>query len=1383
VTSITPGALSGGLSSIVAHPQRNEIFLGGADGIPKVYRVFRETPRRIGDDANLVRAFPKMPGRIFSVAINHDGTRLAAAATLDGKSEVRVWNYDFDGTLTDDLKRIMSEVAGSTGAEDKKKVDDYQNAPVTQVFSFQVPDSVYAISFAEDNSLVVAAADGMIRRLDPSGQPTAEFAAIEVASDHQLANAKFDAKAYSESQQTDQPVTESLAVDQIKDLLVEPTRVELNSPYAYTQLVVTAVLNDGSTIDATRLVKLQVPPWLAATARGVVRPTANGSGTIEVGLGALSKSIEAVATNVESADSGKVDYLRDVTPILSRLGCNQGTCHGAQKGKNGFKLSLRGYDAVFDLRALTDDLAGRRINASAPEESMMLRKPLGTTPHQGGTLMTQGDPNHTILRRWIADGSNLDLNTPRVARIEVSPMNPIVQNVSAQQQVRIVAHYTDGGQRDVTREAFIESGNTEVATTDATGLLTTVRRGEAPILARYEGAYAATTLTVMGDRGAYQKPKSDAWSRIDELVAQKWERVKVVPSDVCDDATFLRRVHLDLTGLPPSSDAVRQFLADPTPTRIKRSQVIDQLIGSEPFIEYWTNKWADLLQVNRSFLGVEGSTKFREWIRQAVAENRPYDQFAKEILTATGSNNDNPPASYYKVLRTPEDTMENTTHLFLGIRFNCNKCHDHPFERWTQDQYYQMSAFFSQFGLEHDPASENRTIGGTAVEGAKPLFEKVVDRTTGDVKHPKTDQPVPPAFPFEVPLEATASTETTRRQQLATWITDSDNPYFAKSYVNRLWGYLLGVGLIEPIDDIRAGNPPTNPELLDHLTQSFVESKFDVRQMLRAICNSRTYQLSVATNPLNEDDGLNYSHALPRRLPAEVIYDAVHKVTGSLSAIPGVPKGTRAAALSDSGVELEDGFLQNLGRPVRETACECERSSGLQLGPVMALISGPTIGSAISDPQNELERIVQAFPEDKDLAEEIFLRSLGRRPSDPEVAAFAEIKTMIAENHQALNEQLAAAEEAWKLRRGELEAEREKNLADTTQKIAARIEEIKPERERLEQERQERIKAAEAVIAKAKEGLDVKIDKWASDASPEWFPLIASGLAATNQAILTQQPDRSIAARDKKDKGVYTVTMKTTLKNITGVRLEALSDPGLPSNGPGLANNGNFVLTEFEIEAAPVADPNSTGKVEIASGIADFLQDGFKIEETYDGNNNDQKGWAVSGATGYIHWATYKLKSPINHEGGSVLTFKLHQFHNAPDHTLGRFRISVTTADGEIPLGAPEPIAAALAIPKAQRLEAETKLLVDYLAATDGAIRKLNGDLATASAAVPPDTMLVQLEQRKEFLSKPTEDTPAMIELRQDAAQSTTQLAKLRLTAAEDLTWALINSPAFLFNH
>ncbi len=355
---------------------------------------------------------------------------------------------------------------------------------------------------------------------------------------------------------------------------------------------------------------------------------------------------------------------------------------------------------------------------------------------------------------------------------------------------------------------------------------------------------------------------------------EKLQRVKVGPSELCTDAEFLRRVYLDLTGLPPSIEQTTAFLADSTPSREKREALVDQLIGNGEFIEHWTNKWADLLQVNRKFLGESGAASLRDWIKQSVAANKPYDQFAYEVLTASGSTADNPAAAYYKILREPDATMENTTHLFMAIRFNCNKCHDHPFERWTQDQYYNLAAYFAQVGLKEDAAFAGQKIGGSAVEGAKPLVEVVFDRGAGDMKHERTGEVAPPKFPFDhagsIPAEAT------RREQLAAWITAAENPYFARSFVNRLWGYLFGVGIIEPIDDIRAGNPPTNPMLLDALTKEFVEHQFDVRHMLRLICTSRTYQLSVKTNRWNEDDGINFAHALPRRLSAEMLYDSIH---------------------------------------------------------------------------------------------------------------------------------------------------------------------------------------------------------------------------------------------------------------------------------------------------------------------------------------------------------------------------------------------------------------------------------------------------------------------------------------------------------------------------
>ncbi|WP_145168899.1 DUF1549 domain-containing protein [Rubripirellula lacrimiformis] len=1385
ITSITPGALSGGLNSVAVHPVRNEIVIGGADGIAKVYRVFRETERKIGDDANLIRSLPKLDGRISCVAISQDATRIAAAATIDGHSEIRVWQYSFDGDMDEDLRSILSKRVNDRNAEEKKKVDAYRQRDAQETTRVAVADAaVYAITFAPDNSLLAAANDGNIRHIAIDGTSTDTFPAVQITADDSSNKQQFDVQTWIQSLPPKQPDTQADALDSATAINVTPSSIRLGSLYDYTQLIVTAVAQDGSSTDITAHCQVDAPPWMTLTNRGLIRPIRDGAGSLTVHYGSLSQTIPVSATGVsgDDVDLGSVDYIRDVAPVLSRLGCNQGTCHGAQKGKNGFRLSLRGYDPEFDLRALTDDLSARRINAAAPEESLMLRKPLGTTPHQGGTLMTAGDPYHAILRRWIADGSQLDSKSSGVSHIEVFPINPIVQSTKSRQQVRVVAHYSDGTQRDVTREAFIESGNTEVATADNTGLLSAIRRGEAPILARFEGAYAATTLTVMGDRSGYQESQPETWSQIDELVAQKWHRVKVEPSGLCDDATFLRRVHLDLTGMPPTSDQVRAFLADETSTRIKRGRVIDDLIGSEAYIEFWTNKWSDLLLVNRKFLGVEGSTQFRQWIRDCVANNMPYDHFAQKVLTAAGSNNENPPASYFKTLRTPEDTMENTTHLFLGIRFNCNKCHDHPFERWTQDQYYEMASFFAQVGLQRDPASGDRKIGGTAVEGATPLFEKVVDQDTGDVMHPRTGKPVVPTFPYDVPHDE--APDATRRQRLADWITDADNPYFARSYANRLWGYLLGVGLIEPIDDIRAGNPPTNPELLDHLTNSFVESNFDVASLLRQICNSRTYQLDIGVNPMNEDDRQNYSHALPRRLPAEVIYDTVHTLTGSVTHIPGVPAGTRAAELSDSGVKLADGFLQNLGRPTRESACECERSSELQLGPVMALISGPTIGTAIADPKNELGRLVKEHTDDRSLVDELFLRALGRMPSDAEFGAFQQVTLTIQKDHRDMVARLAIAEDEWSKKRIELEKAREAKLADVVQQIAHRSAAIQPERKKLESERAKRIETAQQAADKTMKNVDSKIQAWQDRlaSSPQWHPLLPTSFSTTNQAVLTPQPDRSIIATGPKGKGVYHVAFQTSLPKITGFRLEAIADASLPSSGPGLGQNGNFVVTEIEVSATAPDSPKKPIQQTIASAHADFAQGGFAIEQTFDGKTNDQRGWAVSNQLGVSHWATFQFAKPIANPDGVLLSFDFHQFHNATDHRLGRFRISVTTDDGDIGLSEPEAFAAILATPASNRSDQAKQQLVDYLARSDSEIQEAKAALAEASKPVPPDDALVALENRKAALTVATPDTPSLIQKRMDVAQSAGQLDNLRLTAAEDLTWALINSPAFLFN-
>ncbi len=1391
ITSITPGALSGGLNSVERHPLRDELLLGGADGVAKIYRVFRDTQRRIGDDANLIRQMPAMPGRIFAVAISPDGSQFAAAAELDGNSEVRVWDYDFDGTLPADIKRISGRAVGELSEDDKQQLADFRNQPVPQRWRSEIPGvAVYSLRFAPDASLLVAATDGLIRHFDTVGQEIRTIEVIDAESIQPLSNADlaFDPRAWLHDQANSvDTASEPLQpVDQIVSLRVTPDEVMLDGPLAYNQMIIAATLVDGSNVDVTRAAEWQLPSFATVTASGVVRPLSDGQGAATARFGKHEVVIKIDARSVtQNYDSGSVDidFIRDVNPVLSRLGCNQGTCHGAQAGKNGFKLSLRGYDPIFDVRALTDDHAARRINAANPDDSLMLLKPLGLAPHQGGTLMKNSDPYYAVLQRWIADGCQLRLESPRVTGIEIAPVNPVVSQLGGRQQVRIVAHYADGHSRDVTSEAFVTSGNTEVAEASTAGLLTAVRRGEAPILARYEGSYAATTMTVMGKRDDFQWDTPPVWNRIDELVSEKWQRMKIRPSGLCSDEEFLRRVTLDLTGLPPTSQAIREFMADPNDTQWKRSLVIDSLIASDEYVEFWTNKWADLLQVNRKFLGVEGSAAYRQWIRESVLSNQPYDEFARAILTAMGSNKTNPPASYFKVLRTPEETMENTTHLFLGIRFNCNKCHDHPFERWTQDQYYETAAFFTRTSLRADPAGGKEMIGGSAVDGAKPLYEEVYESPTGEMKHLRTSKEVDPKFPYKVDHDT--ADDANRRDQLAAWMTDADNPYFARSYVNRLWGYMTGVGLIEPIDDIRAGNPPTNPELLNHLTTSFVDSGFDRRHMLRMICNSRTYQLSVKTNRWNNDDTQNYSHALPRRLPAEVLFDTVHFATGSAPNIPGVPKGTRAAELPDAGVKLDDGFLQSLGKPVRESACECERSSDLQLGPVMSLVSGPTVGRAISDPNNDIRRSVESIDDDGKLVEELFLRLLGRLPRDAEVESFAALRNDIRENHESLKSAMGEREAWWNTELPQRETAHAETIAVAESMLATAIELAKPEQGRLSQERDKRIAVAENEVNAEKQKLVEKLPAWEKSQTDniEWFPAVPVRMSATSNDKIHGREDRSLVVSGGGEKGIYELTFETSLRDITGIRLEALARDPDQGVGPGLASNGNFVLTELEIEVANRKNNKEKQPVAIGRGVADFTQDGFSAEAVFDGRPRDQQGWAVSGSSNYSHWIVLQTKEPISLGDDKRLVLRLNQFHNAEQHRLARFRISFTTSTApEIGLGLAENYRAIVTTPAAERSDQDKLLLSNYFESIDPALRDASRKLAESNAPVPPDPEVIVAKKRLERAQQPIVTDATLVGLRTDSEQSDIQVNQERLTAAEDLVWALINSPEFLFN-
>lgn len=1380
ITSITPGALKGGIQTVTRHPQRDELVMGGSDGIAKVYRMHRLTKRVIGDDAQLIRQMLPMKGRIFGVAVSKDGKRIAAGSSLDGTGEVHVYSYEFDTALPDRIKQINAKVVTSRSPQEKAELEKYHTSGVQLIAKADFPQAaVYAIAFRPDGNAVAAAgSDGVVRLIDSAtGKVAKEFSpapltgsGATVASISQLIDPR--------SQPSTTPAEQLPPGAKITAIDVQPPEINLVNRLDYVQCVIMGRLDNGDVVDVTRLAQFQLSSDIANVASsGFVRPKSDGKGTLAIGVAGISASIPVIVSGTQT--DYRADFVRDVTPVLSRLGCNAGTCHGSAQGKNGFKLSLRGYDPILDVRALADDLAGRRVNIASPDDSLMLLKVTASVPHVGGQLTRPGEPYYETLRNWIANGARLNETSPRVVGIDLFPSNPIVQLIGGKQQLRVLATYADGSRRDVTGEAFIESGNTDVATAAIGGLMAAARRGEAPVLARFEGAYAATTLTVMGDRAGFVWQQPAAYNRVDELAAAKWKRMKIQPSDICTDLEFVRRVCLDLTGLPPTADEVRAFLADARDSQIKRNELVDRLIGSDAFVEYWTNKWADLLQVNRKYLGAEGAAAFRAWIKDEVGKNTPYDEFARKVLTASGSNRDNPPASYFKILREPASTMENTTHLFLAVRFNCNKCHDHPFERWTQDQYYQTAAYFAQVDLQGDPKAGNQRIGGTDVEGSKPLYEIVTDTGRTEVKHDRTGAVTQPKFPYDAKVAAPA--DVPRRHQLAAWVTSPDNPYFARSYVNRLWGYMFGLGIIEPIDDIRAGNPPTNPELLDYLTGEFLKNKHDVRHIMRLICKSRTYQLSVATNPWNADDKINFSHASARRLPAEVMLDSVYRVTGALSKFPGVPPGTRAAALPDSGVELSSGFLAKLGRPPRESSCECERTSNLQLGPVMALVNGPTIAEAISEPSNEIAKLVAAEKDDAKLINELFLRILNRPATAAEINAATETIRSVDMDHQKLVQALQQREKDVAPIHAKREQEREAAIAKVKTELTAYETELAPKL--AEQEKQ---KAAKTVQLEAdlKQFEAASVPEWEKKqtANADWVRLNPISMKAANGAKLGKLEDLSLLASEKTGKETYTVVARTDLRGVTAVRLEVLPDERLPKGGPGRASDGNFVLTEIQLSVAPKSAPDQAKKVSFAKATADFSQDQFDVKYAIDGKPDPNRGWAVAPRFGMPHWAIFELKEPIDIEGGAILTFTLsHQF-TRPEFPLGRFRLSVAAAKAPIPLGLSDELRTIADTPPAQRDPKQSEYLLKYYRATEPEAQKRLQAIADSKKPLPIDPKLKELRDHLAEVSKPVPIDSALAQLRQDVEQSTKLVANSRLAGAQDIAWALINSPAFLFN-
>jgi hypothetical protein len=676
-----------------------------------------------------------------------------------------------------------------------------------------------------------------------------------------------------------------------------------------------------------------------------------------------------------------VSFNNEVLPILTRAGCNQGACHGAQAGKGGFHLSLAGFDPDLDYQNIVKQGKGRRVALADPLRSLLLLKPTMTVPHGGGRRLEPGSPDYKTLAQWLQEGApGPNPTDPTVTRIQVSPIERILQKGQGGVQITVRATYSDGTTRDVTAHARINSLNDAVAACTPEGAVTAIGKGQTAIQVRYSGQAAISTIIVPYTHSASStsvaaRLPEDPSARIDALVAKKQRQLGLVPSPLCDDRTFIRRVCFDLIGTAPKPEELTAFLADKRPD--KRARLVDSLLARPEYADYWSLKWGDLLRSNRTNLGPKGMWSFTNWIHTQIQQNRPLDQFARDLILAQGSTFTNGPSNYYRVASDPDSLAETTSQVFLGVRMQCAKCHNHPFEKWTQKDYYQFAAFFARVGTK---GSDEFGIFGN---------EQIIRiNDDGEVYHPKTGKRMYPT-PLGVKLAAlpddkrpNPDADGDRRHTLADWLTGKNNRLFARNFANRYWGYLFGKGIVNPIDDERVTNPPTNPELLDMLADELAHHNYDVKYLQRIICLSQTYQRSSEATPQNKQDELFFTHYLPKRLPAEVLLDTIDFACGTQEKFPELPKGIRAIQLPDSNVGSD--FLDVFGRPQRLIACECERVAEPNLSQTLRMMNGDQVNYKVLNGEGRIAQLIKAKKPDDTILNELYMVTLGRPPDREE---------------------------------------------------------------------------------------------------------------------------------------------------------------------------------------------------------------------------------------------------------------------------------------------------------------------------------------------------------------------------------------------------------------
>jgi len=787
-------------------------------------------------------------------------------------------------------------------------------------------------------------------------------------------------------------------------LKILPEQIKLTGTEARQRLLIQNIIDGrvGSQVHADILFESSNPA-IVKVENGFAIPVGNGKASITAVANGKKATVSVTVEKQEVPH--RWGFRNHVQPILTKTGCNMGACHGAASGKNGFKLSLRGYDQLADFKTITRQSRGRRIVPSDPGRSLLLTKPTGLIPHKGGIRFYDDSLEYRVIAEWIADGQTPPKeNDPRLERLEVLPGQALLKPED-KQQLSVIAHFTDGRTEEVTQWTRFTSTNLSVAEVNKSGIVQVTGYGEGSIVAGYLATNVISGVTVPYSKSASATEifaKAERNNLIDDIILKKLASLNIPPSQTCTDSEFLRRAYLDTIGILPTAEEARRFLTESSPD--KRVKLVDYLLTHPSYIDYWTYKWSDLLLVSGARLRPKALDSYYQWIRTQVSENTPWDQFVRKIVTSKGSTFENGAANFFSLHQDPLDMAETVSMAFLGMSINCARCHDHPLEKWTNDEYYGMASLLSRV--------RGKGWGGDfrRGDGNRVIF----DVSEGEIIQPRTGKPQKPK-----PLDGVAldfDSTKNRREHLADWLTSRENPYFSRAIVNRIWANYFGKGIVDKVDDLRLTNPPSNPELIDSLAQHLADNKFDVKSLIRLILTSKAYQYSSQAVAGNEGDERFYSRFYPRRLKAEVLLDAFSQTTGAPTIFPkpegstGKEKeknysaGTRALQLPDANIAQD--FLQTFGRPERIITCECERSDEPSMVQVLNLVNGNTLNSKLKATGNFLEQQLKANLSDAQLVENAYLSAVSRFPSENEKSEIAKIffETPAQEKRQLLED-------------------------------------------------------------------------------------------------------------------------------------------------------------------------------------------------------------------------------------------------------------------------------------------------------------------------------------------------------------------------------------------